>query len=98
VIDGEDAPAEAMLLLARCARLDPGDLLSVDDDSARQEAGTPMTMTAGRLQSLAGRLEYRAAGIAGAQPLCAEDLQTAARFCRHALKAGWIGNAGIAIA
>jgi hypothetical protein len=28
VVDGRDAPAEAMLLLARRARLDPGDLLS----------------------------------------------------------------------
>jgi hypothetical protein len=97
VIDGRDAPAEAMLLLARRARLDPGDLLVVDDGGPRLEGpGVPIMITAGNLQSLAGRLEQRAAIIASAQPLSAEDLWMAARFCRHALKAGWVG-AGIII-
>jgi hypothetical protein len=57
-----------------------------------------MTLTVGHLQSLAGRLEQRASVIAAEQPLSAEDLRTAARFCRHALKVGWVGKAGIAIA
>jgi hypothetical protein len=86
VTDGRDALAEAMLLLARRARLDPGDLVVVDDDSTRQEPdktpGAPMTLTAGNLQSLASRLDQRAAVIASAEPLSADDLRTAARFCR----------------
>jgi hypothetical protein len=102
VTDGRDAPAEAMLLLARRARLDPGDLLVVDDNTASQEPdkspGAPVTLTAGNLQSLAGRLEHRAAVVASAQPLSAEDLRTAARFCRHALKVGWVGKTSGAIA
>jgi hypothetical protein len=98
VVDGRDAPAEAMLLLARRARLEPGDLLFVDDDSTRQEPGLPMTLTDGNLRSLAGRLEQRAGAIASAQSLSAEDLRTAARFCRHALKAGWVGKTSIVIA
>jgi hypothetical protein len=63
VVDGRDAPAEAMLLLARRARLEPGDLLFVDDDSTRQEPGLPMTLTDGNLRSLAGRLEQRAGAL-----------------------------------
>jgi hypothetical protein len=102
VTDGRDAPAEAMLLLARRARLDPGDLLVVDDDRPRQEpdkaAGAPVTLTASNLQSLAGRLEHRAAVIASAEPLSAEDLWMAARFCRYALRAGWVGKTSVAIA
>jgi hypothetical protein len=86
-----------MLLLARRARLDPGDLLVVDDDKYGQEPGTQMTLTAGNVRSLAGRLEQRAVVIAAAQPLSAEDLRTAARFCRHALDVGWFGKASIAI-
>jgi hypothetical protein len=97
MIDGRDAPAEAMLPLAGRARLDPGDLLVVDDDSACQEPGTRMTLTAGNLRSLAGRLEHRAVIIAVAQPLSADDLRTAARFCRHALQVGWVGKTGLAI-
>jgi hypothetical protein len=98
VVDGRDAPAEATLLLARRARLDPGDLLVVDDDGPGQEPATLMTLTAGHLRSLAGRLEQRAAVIASAQPLSAEDLRTAARFCRYSLKVGWVGKTSIEIA
>jgi hypothetical protein len=87
-----------MLLLARFGRLYPGSLVSFDDDKPRQESGMPMTLTAGNLQSLAGRLEQRAGVIVLAQPPCAEDLRTAARFCRHALKVGWVGKTSIAIA
>jgi hypothetical protein len=87
-----------MLLLARFGCLYPGSLVSFDDDMPRQEPGTLMMLTAGNLQSLAGRLEQRAGVIALAQPLPAEDLRTAARFCRHALKVGWVGKTSIAIA
>jgi len=64
----------------------------------RQERGTLMKLTVSNLQSLVGRLEQRAGVIALAQPLPAEDLRTAARFCRHALKVGWAGKTSIAIA
>jgi hypothetical protein len=64
----------------------PGSLVSFDDDKPRQEPGTLMTLTAGNLQSLAGRLEQRAGVIVLAQSLSAEDLlsedlRTAARLC-----------------
>jgi hypothetical protein len=87
-----------MLLLARCGCLYPGSLLIFDDDSPIREPGTLMTLTTGHLQSLAGRLEQRAGIVELAQPLSAEDLRTAARLCRHALKVGWIGKTSIAIA
>jgi hypothetical protein len=92
------APAEAMLLLAGFGCLYPGSLVSFDDDKPRQEPQTPMTLTVGNLQSLAGRLEQRAVVIVVEQPLSAEDLRTAARFCRHAVKVGWVGKTSIAIA
>jgi hypothetical protein len=98
VTDVHDAPAEAMLLLARCGSLYPGSLLIFDDDSAIREPGAPMTLTAGHLQSVAGRLEQRAGAIGVSQPLYADDLRTAVRFCRHAVKVGWIGKTSIAIA
>jgi len=96
--DVRQAPAEAMLLLAKLGSLYPGSLLVFDDDKPRREPGTLMTLTAGHIRSLAGRLEQRAALIALAQPLSAEDLQTAARFCRHAFKVGWVGKTSIALA
>jgi hypothetical protein len=37
-------------------------------------------------------------GSEPAQPLSAQELRTAARFCRHALKVGWIGKTSITIA
>jgi hypothetical protein len=98
VDDVRDSPSEAMLLLAKLGCLYPGSLLSFDDDAPIREPGTLMTLTVGHLQSLAGRLEQRAGVIALAQPLSAEDLRTAARFCLHALKVGWIGKTSIAIA
>jgi hypothetical protein len=97
VFDAKDAPAEGMILLARFGRLYPGSLLSFDDDKPRREPGTLMTVTAGNIIALAGRLEQRAGVIAPAQPLSTEDLRTAARLCRHFVKVGWIVNS-IAIA
>jgi hypothetical protein len=96
VFDVRDAPAEAMLLLAKVGSLYPGSLLIFDDDRPSQEPDTLMTLTVGHVQSLAGRLD-QAGIIELSQPLSAQDLRTAARFCRHALKAGWIGNTGITI-
>jgi hypothetical protein len=90
VTDGKDAPAEGMMLLAKHGCLYPGSLLSFDDDNPHHEAGTLLTVTAGNLASLAGRLEQRAGVIDLAQPLGAEDLRTAPRLCRHFLKVGWI--------
>jgi hypothetical protein len=98
VTDVREAPAEAMMMLARVGCLYPGSLLIFDDDSPSSDPGTPMTLTTGHLQSLAGRLEQRAGILNLAQPLTAKDLRTAARFCRHALKVGWIGKTSIAIA
>jgi len=98
VADVHEAPAEGMLLLAKFGCLYPGSLLIFDDDSPSREPGTLMTLTIGHLQSLAGRLEQRAGVIDVSQPLYADDLRTAARFCRHALNVGWIGKTGIAIA
>ncbi len=97
VIDVRDAPAEAMMLLARVGSLYPGSLLIFDDDRPSWEPDTLMTLTAGHLQSLAGRLKQRADVLDVAQPLAAEDLRTAARFCQHAIKVGWIGKTSIAI-
>jgi hypothetical protein len=97
VFDVREAPAEAMMVLARYGCLYPGSLLIFDDDKPSREPGTLMTLTVGRLQSLAGRLDQRAGVIELSQPLSAEDLRTAARFCRHALKVGWI-RTSIAIA
>ena len=97
VVDGNDAPAEGMILLARFGCLHPGSLLLFDDDKPRREPGTLMTFTAGNISALAGRMEQRAAIIAPAQPLSAEDLWIAARLCRHFLKVGWI-TSSIAIA
>jgi hypothetical protein len=67
VADVRQAPAEAMLLLAKFGCLYPGSLVSFDDDKPRQEPGTLMTLTVGNLQSLAGRLEQRAGIIVLAQ-------------------------------
>jgi hypothetical protein len=88
VADVHEAPAEAMFLLARFGCLYPGSLLIFDDDRPSREPGTPTTLTVGHLQSLAARLEQWASAIELAQPLSAEDLRTAARICRHALKVG----------
>ena len=98
VADVHEAPAEGMLLLAKFGCLYPGSLLIFDDDRPSHEPDAPMTLTVGHLQSLAARLEQQARAIELAQPLSAEDLRTAARFCRHALNVGWIGKTGIAIA
>jgi hypothetical protein len=57
-----------------------------------------LTLTVGNLESLAGRLEQRAGAIVLAETLSAEDLRTAARFCRHAVKVGWVGKTSVAIA
>jgi hypothetical protein len=89
--DCRDAPTEAMMMIARCARLDPGHMLSVDDDNVpREEPDTLMTVTAGNIKSLVGRLEQRADVIDRAQPLSAADLRIAARLCRHFVRCGWI--------
>ena len=98
VFDVREAPAEAMLLLAKVGCLYPGSLLIFDDDRPSREPDTLMTLTLGHLQSLAGRLDHQAGIIELSQPLSAEDLRTAARFCRHALKVGWIGKTSITIA
>jgi hypothetical protein len=98
VFDVHDAPAEAMLLLARVGSLHPGSLLIFDDDRPSREPNTLMTLTVAHLQSLAGRLDHRARVIELSRTPSAEDLRTAARFCRHALKVGWIGKTSIAIA
>jgi hypothetical protein len=98
VADVHEAPAEAMFLLAKFGCLYPGSLLIFDDDKSCYEPDTPMTLTVGHLQSLAARLEQWASIIELAQPLAAEDMRTAARFCRHALKVGWNGKTSIAIA
>ena len=98
VADVDEAPAEAMFLLSQFGCLYPGSLLIFDDDSPSHEPDTLMILTVGHPQSLAARLEQRASAIQLAQPLSAEDLQTAARICRHALNVGWIGKTSIAIA
>jgi hypothetical protein len=90
VDDVLQAPAEAMMLLARLGCLYSGSLLSFDDDKPHHEAGTLLTVSAGNISSLAGRLEQRAGVISVSQPLSAGDLQTAARLCRHFIKVGWI--------
>jgi hypothetical protein len=95
VADGKDAPAEAMMMLARCARLDPGHMLSVDDGNVPQETpdtrpDTLICVTAGNVQSLISQLEHRAIVIEPAQPLSATDLRLAASLCRHFVKCGWI--------
>jgi hypothetical protein len=41
VIGGENAPAEAMLLLARRERLDPGDLLIVEEEEEERRRPRP---------------------------------------------------------
>jgi hypothetical protein len=97
VADVREAAAEAMILLARVGSLYPGSLVIFDDDRPSWEPDSMMTLTVGHLQSLAGRLKQRADILHLAQPLSAEDLRTAARFCRHALKVGWIGKTSIAI-
>jgi hypothetical protein len=97
VDDVDEAPAEAMLLLARFGCLYPGSLLIFDDDGPSHGPGA-MALTVGQLQSLAARLEQQARAIELAQPRSAEDLRMAARFCRHVLNVGWIGKTSIAIA
>jgi hypothetical protein len=94
VEDGEGASYEAMLILARHTGLDAGSILSVDHAATgphwEAEPRTCMTVTIGNLQALAGRLEARAAFIAGQHPENAADLMMAARFARHAIKVRWI--------
>lgn len=92
--DPRDVPAEATLMLSRLHRLDAGHLLVVDDDATGPhrdpEPQTLVTISAGNLSSLAGRLETRARAIAGDAPEDAADLMMAARLSRHALKAQWV--------
>lgn len=92
--DAKGAAYEAMVLLARHPGLDPGHVLAVDHAATgphrEPEPRTMMTITAGNLQSLAGRLEARAAFIAGEHPESAADLMMAARFARHAVRVGWV--------
>jgi hypothetical protein len=92
VVDAQAAPTEAMLLLARRGRLEPGSVLTFDDDGSSPDPHEPITLTAAHIRSLASRLEARAANEEST------DLRTAARFCRHALKVGWFGKTSIAIA
>jgi len=51
---------------------------------------TPLVISAGELRSLADRLEARATSILRDQPEGSADLRTAARFCRHAVRVGWV--------
>jgi hypothetical protein len=88
VSDGKDAPAEAMILLARFGFLYPGSLLSFDDDKPAQSAGNLLTAGVGHINSLASRLEQRAKVIAVSLPLSADDLRFAARLCRHMIRVG----------
>jgi hypothetical protein len=48
------------------------------------------TVGGGHINSLASRLERRAAVIAMAQPLSADDLRLAPRICRHFIRVGWV--------
>jgi hypothetical protein len=90
VSESQEAPAEALMLLARLGRINSGAVLVFDDDTPRQAPGTLMTVSAGNLRSLSTRMEARAAVIDREQPECAADLRMAARFCRHAVKVGWV--------
>jgi hypothetical protein len=94
VIDAEDVPSEAMMILARLGRMDAGHILVVDHAATgphRQvESRTMMTITTGNLLALAGRLEARAAFVAGEHPESAADLEMAARFARHAVQVRWV--------
>jgi hypothetical protein len=90
VADAQEAPSEAMVLLAHFGRIDPGAMLVFEDNNPRRMPNTPTTVSAGNIRSLAGRLEHRADVIAREQPLSAEDLRLAARLCRHILKVGWV--------
>jgi hypothetical protein len=90
VADAQDAPSEAMVLLAHFGRIDPGAVLVFDDDNPRRMPDTLITVSAGNIRSLAGRLEQRADVIAREQPLSAADLRLAARLCRHIVNVGWV--------
>jgi hypothetical protein len=90
-VDGESIAHEAMVLIVRHKRLAVGDLLSVDpDDAPREQPGGLLHVSAGNLRSVCARLEARANVIERVRPEDAADLRIAARFCRHAIKVGWI--------
>jgi len=81
--DGERAVYNAMSLLARRRRLNAGEMLIVEDDSA---TGVAERMVAGAgFAAIAGRLELRA-GSGGGPARPAADLRTAAGLCRHAAR------------
>ena len=89
--DGHTAVYAAMMLLCRRDVLTAGDILVVDDDWPRQEPGNiRRTVGVGHINCLASRLEQRAAVIAAALPLSADDLRLAARICRHIVRVGWV--------
>jgi hypothetical protein len=90
VEDPQDAVYNAMRVLSRRPGLDVGSLLSVDEDDTPRESGTLLVVTAGKLKSIAGRLEAKATAVKQEQPEVAADLLTAARLCRHAIKVGWV--------
>jgi hypothetical protein len=101
VEDPLQAPTQAMTMLARLGRMDPGHVLAVDNDATgphrEPDPRTLMTITAGNLLALAGRLEARAAFICQEHPENAADLMMATRFARHALRVGWVvGSVAVA--
>jgi hypothetical protein len=94
--DPKDAVHEAAMLLVRRSGLYVGDLLSIDDDvMPAPEPDAALAVSAASLGGLAGRLERRAGVLAPGQPLSSHDLRTAARFIRHGLRIGWVGETGI---
>lgn len=90
--DANDAPWQAMLLLAGCRRLEVGFVLVADDDNVPNldEPKVQPTVTAKNLVALAGRLEARAKMIADSEPGNAMDLRLAAMLARHAVKVSWV--------
>jgi hypothetical protein len=96
--DPKDAVHEAAMLLVRRSGLYVGDLLSIDDDAVpTPNPDAALKISPASLGGLAGRLEQRAGVIAPGQPLSSHDLRTAARFIRHGLRAGWVGETGVTI-
>jgi hypothetical protein len=67
------------------------------DLGRRPPTHVPAIMNAGNLRTLSEQLLADADSLEGSSPDQAARVRLAARFCRHALKVGWVSKTAVCI-
>jgi len=71
--------------------------MNQSDLGRRLPAHVPAVMNDGNLRTLSEQLLADADSLEGSNPDQAARVRLAARFCRHALKVGWVSKATVCI-